>query len=79
MYLAKHESVEYQCVENRDRIRAMEVKEVLPAKLKNAKNNKLVNALANDVPPHNVSYEVRIPANRGPPHQLVSWRFCGKC
>jgi len=63
-YLAKDKGVEYEGIKNRGSIRSIEIKNLFPTKFKNQKDNSLIKALTNDIPPHNPSDELCISSNR---------------
>ena len=73
MYLAEHEGVEYERVELGvgEIADAVQPEEALALEDEDAEHGELVDALADDVPPHHLGDEVVASADRRPLHHRV--------
>lgn len=69
--LAEHKGVENERVELVIRLTAVQLQEALPLEDENAEHDQLVDALADDVPPHHLGDEVVASADRWPLHHRV--------
>jgi hypothetical protein len=76
-HLAEHEGVEYERIDNGFGVRAMDVEETFPAKHESSKHGQLVQALPDDVPPHDLGDEALSAPDRRPLHHVVVGRLRG--
>lgn len=72
-YLAEDKGVEDEGVEQF--LVAVHLQEAVPSGEEDAEHDELEDALAGDVPPHDLGDEVVAPAHRRPPHHVVARRL----
>jgi len=79
-YLTKYKAVENDGIEKQGSIvMFIEHENLFATKFEKQKDDNLIDALTNYIPPHDPGDEFRVFSDRWPLHQAIMRRFCSQC
>jgi len=76
-YLTKYKGVEYDGMQSI--VRSMELEKLFTTKFEKQKDDNLVDAMTNYIPPHDPGDEFGVLSNGWPLHEPIMRRFCSQC